>query len=208
MSLGWAPQCAVFAGRGNWRLASKRSADARARLIHFRTFTGASGSYAYVRLGRTGAFCAFLPTVLNGPTYTVVRRGERATSNVFSLTLEQKLQVARFCSQNSLWECVPMDANDCREYSNRCIEMANEAATDASQTKLLRWGKAWLNLAEEIDNDAILRNQVRAVIAIERTRCVKNRPRARRAPPHGRAAMLVFGASKVVFRQTKLSPAI
>jgi hypothetical protein len=101
-----------------------------------------------------------------------------------------------------------MDANDCRDYSNRCIEIANEAVTDASQTKFLRWAEAWLNLAEEIDNDAILRNQVRNVIAIERTRCVKNRPRVRAAPPHGPAAMLLFGASKVVFRQTKLSPAI
>jgi hypothetical protein len=68
-----------------------------------------------------------------------------------------------------------MDANDCREYSNRCIEMANDAATSASQTKLFRRAEAWLNLAEEIDNDAILRNQVRAVIAIERMRRVSNR---------------------------------
>jgi Holliday junction resolvase-like predicted endonuclease len=68
-----------------------------------------------------------------------------------------------------------MDANDCREYSTSCIEMANEAVTNASQTKLLRWAEAWLRLAEEIDNDASLRNQVRAVTAIKRVRRVSNR---------------------------------
>jgi hypothetical protein len=116
------------------------------------------------------------------PTFTVVRRSERATFNFSFLTLEQSYKSLVFAAKTVLWECVlwecvPMDANDCREYSNRCIEMANEAVTNASQTKLLWWAEVWLNLAEEIDNDAIMRNQVRAVIAMERTRCARNRPR-------------------------------
>jgi len=61
-----------------------------------------------------------------------------------------------------------MDAADCRECANRCVDMANEAVSQTKQLSLLRWAQAWLRLAEEIEGDALLRNQIKDVAVLKR----------------------------------------
>jgi hypothetical protein len=61
-----------------------------------------------------------------------------------------------------------MDAADCREYANRCIERANETVVQTEQSRLLRWAQAWLRFAEEIEGDALLRNQIQDVAVLKK----------------------------------------
>jgi hypothetical protein len=61
-----------------------------------------------------------------------------------------------------------VDAADCRECANRCIDMANEAVAETKQLSLLRWAHAWLRLAEDIEDDALLRIQIKDVAVLKR----------------------------------------
>jgi len=43
-----------------------------------------------------------------------------------------------------------MEAADCREYANRCVEMGNEAVTQTVQSRWFKMAQAWLRFAEEL----------------------------------------------------------
>jgi len=62
-----------------------------------------------------------------------------------------------------------MEAADCREYANRCVEMGNEAVTQTVQSRWFKMAQAWLRFAEELEGDALLRNQIKNVAVLKRS---------------------------------------
>ena len=55
-----------------------------------------------------------------------------------------------------------MDSNDCREFSKRCIELANHAS-DSGQSTLFELAAGWLRLAAELDSDKAFRDRMKGV---------------------------------------------
>jgi len=58
-----------------------------------------------------------------------------------------------------------MDAKDCRESAKRCIEMANNARGDKTQSMLFELAAEWTKLADEIDVNPALRGVISGVNA-------------------------------------------
>ena len=56
-----------------------------------------------------------------------------------------------------------MEEKDCREYAKRCIELANNAQENETQSMLLELAQAWTTLADELDKDASLKAAVGAI---------------------------------------------
>jgi hypothetical protein len=56
-----------------------------------------------------------------------------------------------------------MDANNCREYAKRCIEMANSAANTERQSMMFEIAAAWNQLAVELDANEALRAQMQRI---------------------------------------------
>jgi hypothetical protein len=50
-----------------------------------------------------------------------------------------------------------MDAQDCLEKAKRCIELANEAKDDKTQSMLFELARAWTELANELNTNPSLR---------------------------------------------------
>ena len=53
-----------------------------------------------------------------------------------------------------------MDANDCREYAKRCIEMAN-TEPDRMQSVLFELAAAWTKLAAELGSNETFRDRAK-----------------------------------------------
>jgi len=62
-----------------------------------------------------------------------------------------------------------MDASKCREYAQRCIEMANDAP-DKEQSMLFDLAAAWFQLAADLDRDATPRDRVKEINVLRSTK--------------------------------------
>lgn len=58
--------------------------------------------------------------------------------------------------------CHIMDASKCREYAQRCIELANDAP-DREQSILFDLAAAWFQLAAELDHDETTLSNVKEI---------------------------------------------
>jgi hypothetical protein len=56
---------------------------------------------------------------------------------------------------------LPIDSNDCRNNVVRCIEMANEAVDDKTQSMLFELAKNWMRMAKELEANEAFRNAVK-----------------------------------------------
>ena len=55
-----------------------------------------------------------------------------------------------------------MDRNHCREFSRRCIALANRAI-DGEQSTLFEMAAAWLQLAIELEADPVFQERMRKI---------------------------------------------
>jgi len=56
-----------------------------------------------------------------------------------------------------------MDANDCREYAKKYIEIANHTPNTKGQSVLFDLTAAWNRLAAELDNNEVLRDKMQGL---------------------------------------------
>jgi hypothetical protein len=77
-----------------------------------------------------------------------MQRGETNPNRIAEDALRSVLQ------RWSVKECT-MGQNDCLNYANRCIEIADELSDETVKFALWSQAKAWLQVADELaDNDA------------------------------------------------------
>jgi hypothetical protein len=54
-----------------------------------------------------------------------------------------------------------IDSKKCRDYANRCVEMANKASNEHALSTLLNLAMAWLKVADELDTNDMFGNRAR-----------------------------------------------
>jgi hypothetical protein len=63
-----------------------------------------------------------------------------------------------------------MDAEDCRENAKRCIEMANNAKDDKTQSTFFELANEWTKLANEVETNPALGAAISEIDAFTSTR--------------------------------------